>query len=139
MSELAVKGCVVSLSSTLGQLSITSKNPEETQSDENFVGSNGIFFDKVTVDLSGLTITPATPVAGTTNQGVLSTGSIDIKGTASDILDKDDNKAVQKGDKETKTFSFVFTNSPPATGTTPVDFPVTAEITDAGQTDVIAV
>ncbi len=137
MSELAVKGCKVSLTSIAGSLTPSSKSPLETQSQVNSVGENGIFFDKVTVDLSGLTI--SSPVAGTTGTGVLPAGSsIDISGTADNILDKNNNVAVQKGDKTTKTFTFTFTNAPPATGTTPVDLPVTAEITNAGQTDVEA-
>ena len=136
MSELAVKGCMVSLTSTAGSLTPSLKSPFETQSQVNFVGENGIFFNKVTVDLSGLTI--SSPVAGTTGTGTLASGSIDISGTADNILDKNDNKAVQKGDKTTETFTFTFTNAPPATGTTPVDLPVTVEITDAGQIDVEA-
>lgn len=142
MSELAVQGCTFKISSTAGSISATSLATTTTPSNKDFAKNKGIFFDKLTVNISGATITPATPVAGTTNSGVLASGSIDISGTASNILDSNEKSALQKGDKNTKTFSFIFTLTPtpppPSPPTTSVDFPVTVEIDDAGQTSVIA-
>lgn len=141
MSELAVQGCTFKISSTAGSISATSLATTTTPSDKDFAENKGIFFDKLTVNISGATITPSVPVAGTTNSGVLASGSIDISGTASNVLDSNEKSALQKGDKNTKTFSFVFTLTPTPPSppyTTNKDFPVTVEIDDAGQTSSIA-
>ena len=141
MSELAVQGRRFKISSTAGSISAVSLATTTQPSNKNFADNKGIFFDKLTVNITTATITPSVPVAGTTNSGILASGSIDISGTADNILDSNGKKALQKGDKTTKTFSFVFTLTPTPPSppyTTSVDLPVTVEIDDAGQTDVIA-
>lgn len=139
MSEVAVQGCSLKISSTAGSISAVSVVPSNSPSSDNSVNNKGIFFDKITALITTAKITPTTPIAGTTNEGILASGSIDIAGTASNILDANNKKAVQKGDKATKTLTFLFTITPPATPpTTPVNLPVTVEVDDAGQTDVIA-
>ena len=141
MSELAVQGCTFKISSTVGSISAVSLTTTTQPSSVNLVNNKGIFFDKLTVNITTATITPSTPIAGTTNTGVLASDSIDISGTASNILDSNGKKALQKGDKNTKTCSFIFTFTPvPPTPpyTTSIDLPVTVEIDDPGQTDVIA-
>ena len=137
MSEVAVRGCNIKISSTAGSISAVSVKPSNSPSSDNLVDDKGIFFDKITASITNATIKVTVP--GTTNEGTLASGSIDIAGTASNVLDSNDKKAVQKGDKATKTLTFLFTITPPATPpTTPVDLPVTVEVDDAGQTDVIA-
>lgn len=139
MSEVAVQGCSLKISSTAGNISAVSVVPSNSPSSDNLVNNKGIFFDKITAQITTAKIEPTTPVAGTTNVGILASGSIDIAGTASNILDSNNKKAVQKGDKATKMLTFLFTITPPTTPpTTPVDLPVTVEVDDAGQTDVIA-
>lgn len=136
MSEVAVQGCSLKISSTAGDISASSVKPSNSPSTVNLVGTNGIFFDKITALITNATISATVP--STTNEGKLASGSIDIAGTASNILDSNNKKAVQKGDKATKTLTFIFTStsSPPAEVPTPI--PVTVEVDDAGQTDVIA-
>ena len=137
MSELAVQGCQISISSTAGAIEATSIQPSNAPSQDNFVGSNGIFFDKITAQISGATI--SSPVAGTTGTGTLSSDSIDIMGTASNILQTSDDKyAVQKGDNGTKTCTFTFTTTTTPPSTIDVQLPVTVTVSDSGQTDVIA-
>lgn len=138
MSEVAVQGCSLKISSTAGSISAVSVVPSNSPSSDNFVNDKGIFFDKITAQITTATITPTTPIAGTTNTGILTSGSLDINGTASNVLDSSNNKAVQKGDKGTKTMTFTFTTTSTPPSTTPVDLPVTVEVDDAGQTDVIA-
>jgi hypothetical protein len=135
MSEVAVQGCSLKISSTAGDISAVSVEPSNSPSTVNLVGTNGIFFDKITALITNATIKATVP--STTNEGKLASGSIDIAGTASNILDSNNKKAVQKGDKATKTLTFIFTStSSPAEVPTPI--PVTVEVDDAGQTDVIA-
>jgi hypothetical protein len=138
MSEVAVQGCHIKISSTAGSISAISVVPSNSPSTVNFADNKGIFFDKITVQITTATITPTTPIAGTTNTGILDSGSIDINGTADNTLDSNNKKAVQKGDKATKTLTFSFTTTSTPPSTTPVDLPVTVEVDDAGQTDVIA-
>ena len=139
MSELAVQGCSLKISSTAGDISAVSVVPSNSPSSDNLINNKGVFFDKITAQITIATITPTTPIAGTTNTGILASDSIDILGTANNVLDSNNKKAVQKGDKGTKTCTFLFTITPPATPpTTPVDLPVTIEVEDTGQTDVIA-
>lgn len=136
MSEVAVQGCSIKISSTAGNISADSVEPSNSPSTVNLVGTNGIFFDKITALITNATIKATVP--STTNEGKLASGSIDITGTASNILDSSNKKAVQKGDKATETLTFIFTStsSPPAE--VPIPIPVTVEVDDAGQTDVIA-
>lgn len=138
MSEVAVQGCSLKVSSTAGSISAVSVVPSNSPSSDNFVDNKGIFFDKITAQITTATITPTTPIAGTTNTGILTSGSIDIAGTASNVLDSSDKKAVQKGDKGTKTMTFTFTTTSTPPSTIDVQLPVTVEVDDAGQTDVIA-
>ena len=143
MSELAVLGCSfkASISPAVGS-AITanlSASPSTPPSTDNFVGNNGIYFDKVTaIVASGATVVLNTPPAGATSpSGTLATpATINISGTASNILDSSDKIALQKGDKGSNTITFTF---PAPNGTTvPFAVVVTAEISDAGQTDVTA-
>ena len=138
MSEVAVQGCSLKISSTAGSISAVSVNPSNSPSSDNLVDDKGIFFDKITAQITTAKIEPTTPVAGTTNVGILASGSIDIAGTAGNVLDSSDNKAVQKGDKATKNLTFTFTTTSTPPSTTDVSLPVTVEVDDAGQTDVIA-
>lgn len=136
MSELAVLGCEITISSTAGTISATSIEPSNQPSQDNLAGEKGIYFDKITVAISGVTIT--SPVTGTTGTGTLVSDSIDIAGTASNIQDINGKYAVQKGDQGTKTctFDFTTTSSPPET--IQVQLPVIVTVTDAGQTDISA-
>ena len=143
MSELAVLGCSfeASISPAVGS-GITadlSASPSTPPSTDNFVGDNGIYFDKVTaIVASGATVVLNTPPAGATSpSGVLSApATIDINGTVSNVLDSSDKKALQKGDKGSNSITFTFPAPNGTTVTSPVV--VTAEISDAGQTDVTA-
>lgn len=120
MSELAVQGCTVSITSGQSATTIQITTPP---SNKDFVGTKGIYFGDIDVSLTAIT----------SGSLVCASGTITIKGTASNILDSGGNKAVQKNDSATKTLTF--TDS--STGATS-DIPVTIKITDAGQTDVIA-
>lgn len=138
MSEVAVQGCNIKISSTAGNISAVSVEPDNSPSSDNLVNDKGIFFDKITAKITTASITPTTPIAGTTNVGILDSDSIDISGTASNILDSNNRKAVQKGDKATKSLTFTFTTTSTPPSTTDISLPVTVEVDDAGQTDVIA-
>ena len=120
MSELAVKGCTVEITSgqSASNIQITT-----APSSDNSVGDDGIYFGDIDVMLTSVT------------QGNLlcPSGTLTISGTQSDVLNSSDEKAVQKGDNGTKTITF----TDQSTGAT-TDLPVTIEIKDAGQTDVIA-
>lgn len=136
MSEVAVSNCILEISSTAGSISAVSVLPSNEPSDKVLVNDKGVFFDKIVASITTATINATVP--GTTNTGVLVSGSIDINGTASNILDSGNKKAVQKGDKGTETLTFTFTTTSVPPSTTTVDLPVTVEVSDAGQTDVIA-
>lgn len=119
MSELAVQGCEVKITSgqSCKAIAITT-----SPSSDNFVGSNGIYFGDIDVSLTAIS----------SGNFACPSGIITIKGTNADILDSDGNKAVQKGDSGTKTLTFTDSSS----GTTS-KLPVTIQITNAGQTDVL--
>ena len=119
MSELAVKGCTISITS--GQEAST-KLITSQPSDKVLVGSNGVYFGDMTVKLTSVV------------QGayVCEEAELTIKGTASKVLNSDDEKAVQKGDNASDSFTFKNPQGSEITAT------VRIEITDAGQTDVIA-
>lgn len=134
MSELAVKGCTLKISSTMGSVN-ASLQVTSTPSSDILVGDNGVYFNKLSVSISSATITAT--VAGTTGTGTLSSGSIDIDGTEGEVLNSSDEKAVQKGDKATKTFAFTFTTTSSPPSQISVNVPITVEVTDAGQTDVL--
>jgi putative lipoic acid-binding regulatory protein len=119
MSELAVKGCEVKITSGQSASKIQITTPP---SSDMFVGSNGIYFGDIDVQLTSITSGSLTCASGT----------ITIKGTNDDVLNSDGEKAVQKNDNGTKTLTF--TDS--STGSTS-DLPVTVQITDTGQTDVL--
>jgi hypothetical protein len=141
LSELAVLGCSfkASISPAVGSkiTASLSASPSTPPSTDNFVGNNGIYFDKVTVIVaSGATVVlNFTPSGAISPSGkLLVPATIDINGTASDILDSSDKIALQKGDKGSNAITFLF---PAPNGTTvPFSVVVTAEISDAGQTDV---
>lgn len=120
MSEVAIKGCTVSITSGQSATTIQITTPP---SDKDFVGTNGIYFGDIDVSLTAIT----------SGSLVCASGTITIKGTASNVLDSNGNKAVQKNDSATKTLTFTDTSTQATS-----DIPVTIKITDAGQTDVIA-
>ena len=139
MSELAVNGCTFKISSTAGTIEAVSLVATSQPSQDITINNKGVYFDKVTVVITTATIVPTIPVEGTTNTGVLASDSEDINGTAGNILELPaGSKAVQKGDKVTvtKNFTFTTTSSPPST--TEVAMPFTVEVSDAGQTGIIA-
>lgn len=119
MSELAVQGCEVKITSgqSCEAIAITT-----SPSSDNFVGSNGIYFGDIDVSLTAIT----------SGNFACPSGTITIKGTNADVLDSVDKKAVQKGDSATKTLTFVDSSSGAES-----NLPVTIQITDAGQTDVL--
>ena len=120
MAELAVLGCTIEITSGQEAAAIV---VQSQPSSDNFVGTNGIYFGDMDVMLTGVT------------QGNLTCAeaSLTIKGTASNILNGSDEKAVQKNDTATDTFEFTDSSS----GVTS-KLPVSIMVTDAGQTDVIA-
>ena len=125
MAELAVEGCTVSL--VIQGQSAASINIATSPSSDilvNLIDDKGVYFGDIDVDLTGITF-----VSGETF--VCESGTITIKGTCSDVLEGT-KKAVQKGDSGTDTFTF----TGGSTGAI-VDVPVTIQITDAGQTDVL--
>lgn len=121
MSELAVQGCQVSITSgqSASMIQITTQ-----PSDVNFVNSKGIYFGDIDVSLTAIT----------SGSYVCASATITISGTADNILDANGNKAVQKGDSGSK--SLTFTN--PSTYEQ-ITATVKIEITNAGQTDVNAI
>ena len=145
MSEVAVQGCTfkASLNTGEGTISPSSLTASSQPSDKNFAivseSDKGIYFNKVTVTVaSGTTVTVTSPPeTATSPTGTLMlSDTIDIDGTADNVLDSNDNKAVQKGDKGSKSLTFTF--PAPQGAVTTGDYEVTVEVDDAGQTDVIA-
>jgi hypothetical protein len=119
MGALAVKGCTVSITS--GQQASVIEITTPASSDIN-VGGKGVYFGDIDVSLSAITM----------GSLVCPSGTITIKGTASNILSGSD-KAVQANDSGNDTLTF--TDS--STGASS-DLPVAIQISDPGQTDVIA-
>ena len=145
MSEVAVQGCTfkASLNAGEGTISPSSLTTSSQPSDKDFAvvseSDKGIYFDKVTVTVaSGTTVTVTSPpeTATSTTGTLMSPDTIDIEGTADNILDSNGKKAVQKGDKGSKSLTFTF--PAPQGAVTTGDYEVTVEVDDAGQTDVIA-
>lgn len=118
MSDLAVKGCEIQITSGQSASKIEIITPP---SSDNFVGNDGIYFGDIDVLLTSIT----------QGNNVCASGTITIKGTGSDILNASDEKAVLNGDSGTKELKFTNTTS----GATS-DIPVTIQIVDAGQSDV---
>ena len=145
MSELAVKGCTITASLETGKGSIVASpiTVVNQPSDKNLVGSNGIYFDKITAQLPATTTVTLTSMpegaSSPTSVPLGAPETIDIKGTADNILDSSDKKAVQKDDDGDKTITFKFmdTSSPPTPSVT-AQVKVIVKVTNAGQTDVIA-
>ena len=145
MSELAVKGCTVeaSLEEGKGSISASPLTITNQPSDKNLLGDNGIYFDKITVQIPATTTVTLTPqpsgASSPTSIPLATMTTIDISGTASNILNASDEKAVQKDDEGSKTITFKFMNtSSPPSPTVEVGVKVIVKVTDAGQTDVIA-
>lgn len=139
--NIAVQGCTLQVTSTLGAV-VPSYVITSSPSSDCSINSKGIYFDKITANLMGTTIVPATPVAGTTNKGTLTEPNettADINGTGNNCVEL--NGAVSKpcvlqDDTVTKTFTFMFETTTTPPGTTPVEFPLTIKVLSAGQTDV---
>lgn len=145
MSEVAVQGCAfkASLNTGEGTIAPSSLTASSQTSSKNFVSvsesNKGIYFDKVTVTVaSGTTVVVTSPpeTATSTTGTLMSPDTIDIEGTADNVLDSNGKKAVQKGDKGSKSLTFTF--PAPQGAVTTGDYEVTVEVDDAGQTDVIA-
>lgn len=145
MSELAVKGCTIeaSLETGKGTISASPLTITNQPSDKNLSGNNGVYFDKITVQIPATTTVTLTPqpsgASSPTSIPLAVPETIDIAGTASKILDSSDNKAVQKDDEGSKqiTFKFLDTSTPPSPSIE-AQVKVIVKVTDAGQTDIIA-
>ena len=120
MAELAVKGCTVSITS--GQTA-TAINITTQPSSDVLVSQKGVYFGDIDVSLTAVTV-------GTL---VCASATLTISGTAGNILDKNGNKAIQKGDNASDTFTFT-----DSTTLVTTDLPIAIQITDAGQSDVKA-
>lgn len=142
MSEIAVKGCIFQASLDPGVGTITAGLSTTTkESDKVAVDSKGVYFEKITVTVaSGSSVVLNSPPSGAgSNTGTLAQAdTIDIMGTANNILDSKSSKAVQKDDSGSKVLTFTFPTSttPPSTMTYPVN--VTVKVLDAGQLYVVA-
>lgn len=141
MSEIAVKGCTFQASLDTGTGTINALLSTTTKESEKIlVDAKGVYFEKITVTVgAGTTVVLNTPPSGASSpNGVLNApDTIDIQGTASNVLDSASNKAVQKDDKGSKMITFTFpTSSSPYTMTYPVN--VTVKVLDSAQTNVIA-
>lgn len=120
MSELAIQGCQVSITSgqTASAINITTQ-----PSSDVFVNNKGVYFGDINVSLTAVT----------SGSYVCASATITISGTAGNILNSNGDKAVVKGDSGSK--SLTFTN--PSTSEQ-ITATVRIEVTNAGQTDVIA-
>lgn len=141
MSEVAVKGCIFQAYLDTGVGTITAGLSTTTrESDKVAVDSKGVYFDKITVTVaSGSSVVLSSiPPGASANTGTLaSPDTIDIMGTASNILDSRSDMAVQKNDSGSKVLTFTFpTGSNPPTMTYPVK--VNVKVADAGQLYVVA-
>lgn len=142
MSELAVQGCSfeASLDPATGSNITASLSAVSQPSSDIFVGNNGVYFNKITVQVaSGAKVTLNNPPEGaiSTLGELMAPDTIDITGTAGDILElPSENKAVQKNDEGSKSLTFTFDAPNSTKVTSPVE--VTVKVSDAGQTDVIA-
>ena len=140
MSELAVSECSFEASLDIGEGDINAiLSAVSVPSTDVLVNDKGVYFDKITVMIaSGSTVvlTTTPPGANSSTGELLVPDTIDIEGTAEDILDSDNKKAVQKNDSGSKILTFTFPAPHGATVTYPVN--VTVKVSDAGQADVIA-
>lgn len=144
MSMLAVQGCTVKASLETGKGSITT-SPQITTSpsSDNFADNKGIYFDKVSVMIpSGTTVTLTSLPAGAsspTSIPLVDPATIDIEGTADNILDGSDKKALQQDDEGSDTITFYFPDTAtPPTPSISKEVKVIVKITNAGQTVVEA-
>lgn len=140
MSELAVQGCSFEASLDTGQGSISATlSAVSVPSTDVLVNNKGVFFNKITVMVatgSSVTLTSPPPGATSPSGQLLVPDTIDISGTADNILDAGGNKAVQKDDDGSKSLTFTFPAPQEDVTTYPVN--VTVKVSDAGQTDVTA-
>lgn len=120
MSLLAVQGCQVSITSGQSAVSIQIATPPSAK---DFAGNKGIYFGDINVNLTTIS----------SGNYVCASATITISGTAGNILDKNGNKAVQKGDSGSATLTFTHSS----TGSQ-IQANVKIEVTDAGQTAVEA-
>lgn len=121
MGALAVLGCTITITSGQ-QAAATLVKTQPSQKVK--VGGKGVYFGDMEVMLTGVT------------QGSLTCAeaTLTIKGTAGKTLDVDSgDKAVQVNDTATDTFEFTDSSSGATT-----ELPISIMITDAGQTDVVA-
>ncbi len=117
---LAVLGCTIEITSGQQAVAMVVKTqPSQKVS----VGGKGVYFGDMEVMLTGVT------------QGslVCPEATLTIKGTAAKVLNADGDKAVQADDNATDKFTFTDSSSGATTS-----LPISIQITDAGQTDVVA-
>ena len=150
MSELAILGCTLqaSLDTGMGTIVVPSITVSNQPSDVNFhtdgVLDKGIYFDKITAVIpSGTVVTLTSPPPGASSNVSIPlevADSIDIVATADNILNKNNQKAVQKNDKGNKIITFTFLDTSAPTPKPTIKYPVNVTVTviDAGQTDIIA-
>lgn len=120
MSELAVQGCQVSITSGQSAVSI---QVTTQPSDKVFAENKGVYFGDIDVSLVTITV----------GNLVCAGGTITISGTADNVLNADGYKAVQKGDSGSAELTFKDSSSG-----TETKLEVKIEVTDAGQGKVIA-
>lgn len=141
MSEITVKGCIFQAYLDTGVGTITAGLSTTTkESNKVAVDSKGVYFEKITVTVaSGSSVVlNSIPPGASENTGTLAKAdTIDIIGTANNILDSKSNVAVQKDDSGSKVLTFTFpTGSNPPTTTYPVK--VNVKVADSGQLYVVA-
>jgi uncharacterized Zn-binding protein involved in type VI secretion len=112
---IAVQGCMVTGTPAVTPL----PQPNPTFSTTVLVDGKGVFFDKITLPIAGLTIPAGTITAPAT---------VDIPGVSQNVL-VDGKPVVCLGDKVTVTVSWT-------QGSSSGSVPVTFTVTDAGQTSV---
>lgn len=144
MSEIAIQGCT--FEATIPELtgSLTSYQVNPSQPSQNvLIGGGEVFHGvysgtiQVTIPAGATAVLTSYPSPAFTVSPTVSPASVSITGTAGNCLENSTDPCLQKGDKGTGELIFPVTeNSSQTTISVPVS--VTVEITDAGQTDVIA-
>lgn len=147
-TPLAVQGCTfkASVNPAVGTLSGGTIQAVSLPSQDIAVNSKGVYFDKISVTITGATLTLTSPVGmASISSSQPSPGSADIAGTAVNVLEgsaQTGKKAVLKGDSGTASqvvFMFAIVPTPPQPPfETPFPVDITIEVDDPGQTDVEA-
>ena len=133
MSKLvAVQGCTVEYDlpdDSLGSVELIAA--VSTASSKVQSGGKKAYKDKITITVTGGSVSVTTPPPGGTNPGAVPPGSIKINGTSAKNTTNGD-KYVLEGDEGEATFECMFA---PATGTSPVpgNVKIRAKVTSANQ------